>query len=187
MEWSRKGTEHCNYVFFPVNNCWYGIVMRIFDMLLDVMAFVFQKLKDIFLFLLELALQLLGHLYNKFLEIRLPEKVVYLNTFLAFLAVVLPVAKFYIFESWFYVNNPLAVYMIGIAMVMFGSLYFSGQYVLLARILLNFYYLVWVIYVPIAEGLTRANPHWIIFGYFLNIAVPLVYILAGIWSFFDER
>ncbi|HON79360.1 MAG TPA: hypothetical protein PK544_12770 [Spirochaetota bacterium] len=161
--------------------------MRILDLLLDVGAFVFQKLKDIFLFLLDIALQLLSHLYNKFLEVRLPEKVVYINTFLAFLAVVLPVAKFYIFESWFYVNNPLAVYMIGIAMVMFGSLYVSGLYVFIARIVLNSYYLVWVIYIPLAEGLTRANPHWIIFGYFLNIAVPVIYILAGLWSYFDER
>jgi hypothetical protein len=187
MEKSREGVRARNLRVSPCKfiNC--GIVMRIFDMLLDLGAFIFQKLKDIFLFLLDLALQLISHLYNKFLEIRLPEKVVYINTFLAFLAVVLPVAKFYIFESWFYVNNPLAVYMIGIAMVMFGSLYFSGQYVLLARVLLNFYYLVWVIYVPLAEGLTHANPHWIIFGYFLNIAVPLIYIFAGIWSFFDER
>ena len=84
-------------------------------------------------------------------------------------------AKFYIFESWFYVNNPLAVYMIGIAMVMFGSLYVSGLYVFIARIVLNSYYLIW------------ANPHWIIFGYFLNIAVPVIYILAGLWSYFDER
>jgi len=155
--------------------------MRILEIILDILLFVYEKLKELAFFLLELIITLMKKLYEKFDEVSVPGKAIFLNTVPAFFAVVLPVAKFRIpaFGSDYYVNNPLAVYLIGIAILMFASLYFAWRWIHPARVLLNAYYLFWVFYILLGEGLTRAQPHSITFGYYLNIAVPFVYIAAS--------
>jgi hypothetical protein len=64
------------------------------------------------------------------------------------------------------------------------SLYFTGMMKLLTRIIINAYYLFWVIYIPLAGELTKADPYEITFGYYLNIAAPAIYIAASIFSYF---
>lgn len=163
--------------------------MRILEVIIDIALFLFEKLKELVLFLLELIISLMKKLYEKFDEVSVPEKAIFLNTALAFLAVVLPVASFRIpaFGSDYYVNNPLAVYLIGITIFMFASLYFSWRYIPAARVLLNAYYLFWVIYIPLADGFTRAQPHSISFGFYLNIIVPVIYIVASGLHWMGER
>ncbi|HPA72703.1 MAG TPA: hypothetical protein PKY31_10565, partial [Spirochaetota bacterium] len=68
--------------------------MRILEVIIDIALFLFEKLKELVLFLLELIISLMKKLYEKFDEVSLPEKAIFLNTALAFLAVVLPVASF---------------------------------------------------------------------------------------------
>ena len=63
-------------------------------------------------------LQLFKKGFDKFIDIRMPEKIIFLNSIGAFFSIILSVAKFYIFETYYFVNNPLAVYMIGIAFIM---------------------------------------------------------------------
>mgnify|MGYP000903937375 FL=1 len=156
--------------------------MRITDMLLDITVYLLTLIKNLLLWVFNLLFQIGTSLYEKFQEITLPEKVIFLNIIGAFFAVVLPMAKFYIFESYSYTNNPLAVYLIGIAMIMFASVYFRGFYVLVIRVALNAYYLAWVIYLPMADKITKADPHTLTVGYYLNIIVPVVYILAALVS-----
>jgi hypothetical protein len=162
-------------------------IARIIDTTIDIVSFLFEKAKELFFFLLDLLREVVRRVYEKFIEVSVPEKIVFLTTIAAFLAVILPVAKFYIFRSWFYVNNPLAVYMVAIAAIMFASVYFQGRLALVLRLALNAYYLFWVIYIPLSQGLTRAQPHSVCIGYYLNILVPLTYMGAGMWSFFFEE
>jgi hypothetical protein len=161
--------------------------MKILKEIIDVLIYLLEKLKDLILYLLELAGQTAGKGYEKFLDISISEKVIFLNTVTAFFAVITPMAEYYIFESYFYINNPLAVYMIGIVIIMWVSIFYEGLVRLLVRTLLNAYYLVWVIYIPLAGELTKADPYRLSYGYYINIAAPAVYILASLFSYFVYR
>lgn len=141
-------------------------------------------LKLIIFVIADLILRILRLIIDKFQELALSEKIIFLNTILAFFVIILPVAKFYIFEKYFFVNNPLAVYMIGIVIIMIVSLYFTGMVKLVIRVVLNSYYLFWVIYLPLAGELTKADPFEICFGYYLNIVVAAIYISSSFISYF---
>ncbi len=138
-------------------------------------------------FIKNIIISLLKSLISKFAGLRIPEKLIVINTIAALPAIVLPVAKFKIFESFYYVNNPLGVYLIGIIIIILISFYFKSLVKLIIRLAVNVYYLFWIIYIPLAGKLTKANPHEISFGYYLNIAVPALYILFGIVVYFNEK
>ncbi len=156
--------------------------MRFFEVLIDILQFIFEKIKALLAFFLQLVIAIFSKLFEKFSEIDVPEKVIFLNTVLAFFAVILPVASFRFprLNLEWYVNNPLAVYMIGIAILMFASLYLRWRFFPWIRIIINAYYLFWVMYIQFGEGLTKAHPHALCAGYYLNIIVPIVYILASL-------
>jgi hypothetical protein len=156
--------------------------MRLFEQILDILGYILIKLKELLVYIFRLLLDLAGRLYEKFLDVSMPEKIIFLNTLPAFLAVIFPVAKFYIFESYFNVNNPLSVYMIAIAGLMFISVYYPTSLVFYGRLFINSYYLFWIIYIQLANQITKADPHVIAAGYYLNIIVPVIYILASIAS-----
>ncbi len=132
----------------------------------------------------DFLMRILNRIYDKYLDVGIPEKIIFLNTIPAFFAIILAVAKYYIFESYFYINNPLAVYMLGIIFIMLITLYFTGVIKLAVRILVNGYYLFWIIYLPLAGELTQANPHEITPGYYVNIAVPAIYLISSLFSYF---
>lgn len=157
--------------------------MRIVDTVIQVFQEILIFIKDIASKIIEYAYQFLLFLYEKFLEIPVLEKIIVINTIPAFFAVILPMARYYIFKEWYYINNPLAVYMIGIVFLMLVSTLIRYTWLLVIRLLVNMYYLFWVIYLPVAGELTKADPFQITPGYYVNIAVPAVYIMAGIISF----
>ena len=161
--------------------------MGIGGFFLDVWGYIFSKIKGLILFIIEFIYGVFRRIYEKFLEVGVPEKAVFINLIFAFLATVMPVSKFYIFEGYKYStnSNPLAVYMIGISIIMYITIYFRGLYVMLIRVILNMYYLFWIIYLPLAGELTKADPYEITFGYYLNILVPIVFAGAGLVSYFN--
>lgn len=150
---------------------------RFLDIVVELVVRIFDFFKGI-------LSAIIHNLWSKFIEIRVSEKVIFINTAPAFFAVILPVAKFYIFEHYYYISNPLSVYLIAIIIIMFVSLYFKGILKFVIRLVINAYYLFWIIYIPVSEGLTKAEPHEITPGYYLNIAVPAVYIIASLFSAF---
>lgn len=156
--------------------------MRFIEIIIDVFQFIFKKIKSLLVFFLQIIIMVFSKLFEKFSEIDIPEKVIFLNTIPAFFAVILPVASFRFNRLGFdwYVNNPLAVYMIGIVIFMFASLYVRWRFFLWIRIIINAYYLFWAIYIPLGPGFTPAQPHTICAGYYLNLAVPIVYIAASL-------
>jgi len=163
-------------------------MMNILSEIVDLVVYLLGKAKDLILYLVDLAYRLADIAIGRFRDAGFAEKLVVLNTVPAFFAIVLAVAQYYIFETWFYINNPLAVYLIAIVAGMLGSVFFEGLVKMLARVLLNAYYLVWVVYLPLAGELTKAEPHTLRFGYYLNIIVPVVYMGASLATFFiDER
>ncbi len=154
---------------------------------IDTGIYLLMKIKDLALWIIETAGRLATAGYRRYLEVGVFEKCVLYATVPAFFAIIMSVAKYYIFESYFYINNPLAVYMIGIVFVMVGSLFFTGRIKYMVRMALNLYYLFWVIYLPLAGELIKAQPHVITPGYYVNIAVPLIYMVLASLSYFITR
>jgi hypothetical protein len=165
-----------------------GKEMNILAEIMDLIVYLWQKLRDLLLYLVDLLYRSVDVAIGRFRDVGIAEKLVVLNTVPAFFAIVMSVAQYYIFETWFYINNPLAVYLIAIVAGMLASVFFEGPVKFLARLLLNAYYLAWVVYLPLAGELTKADPHTLRFGYYLNIVVPVVYMGASLVTFFfDER
>ncbi len=113
-------------------------------------------------------------------------KVIVVNTVTAFFAIVLPIARYYIFETWFVINNPLAVYMILIAFIMVGTIFLRAMLlVFLLRVVINGWYLVAIIYLWATHTFSSA-PYEVSYGIIFNIAAPVVYGAASVMIYFQE-
>lgn len=165
--------------------------MRVFDSIIDGAVYAAAFLRQAVVWVFDFLMGVLRNIYEKFLEVGLWEKVIFLAIVPAFFAVVLPVARFYAFERWWYINNPLAVYLIAIIIIMVLSLYVRYAALLIGRGVVNLYYLFWIIYLPASGQLARLNPsdpHEIAVGFYLNIAVPVVFAAASALSYlFDTN
>lgn len=137
----------------------------------------------IVVWIFNLIRELFRKLLDKFFEINLCEKGIVIGTVLAFAAVVAPMARYRIFDSDFTINNPIAHYMIGIALVMLVTVYFPGLVVMVIRVILNVLYLVNLIYLQAAHEISKA-PYELAAGYYLNIIIVAVYLLLALGSFF---
>ncbi|PKL41194.1 MAG: hypothetical protein CVV44_00725 [Spirochaetae bacterium HGW-Spirochaetae-1] len=141
---------------------------------------------DLLKTILSFVKRILDRLLNRFMELNIFEKVLIINTLLAFFAIILPVARYFIFETWFYINNPLAVYMIAIVIIIYVlhylSDYLSPLIQLAVKSLANLYYMGWVIYIHLSRELSRA-PYELTAGYYLNIAVPVIFTVFSALSF----
>ncbi len=142
------------------------------------MRHLLNLLADLVLWIFNTIKKILVIVFEKFLEINIFEKGIVINTFTAFVAVVLPVARYYIFEQYFYINNPVAHYLIGIVMIMLVTVYFPGLATMLVRIAVSLLYLADVIYLHSAHEISKA-PYEITAGYYLNVAVPIIYIVLA--------
>lgn len=121
-----------------------------------------------------------------FRELDLLNRIIVINTATAFLAIILPIGKYYIFESWFEINNPLAVYMIVISLIMFGTIFVSGmRWVFPIRIVINGWYFIALIYLWVTHTFSHA-PYNISYGIIFNLAAPLVYGVVSLLIFMEE-
>jgi hypothetical protein len=78
--------------------------------------------------------------------------------------------------------------MIGIVLVIFVSFAFYGRIKMGVRVILNLYYLFWVFYLHLSGNLSRA-PYELKAGYYLNIAVPVIYTAASLlcYRFYESN
>jgi hypothetical protein len=135
--------------------------------------------------LFELVRRQVMSLISLFLDLNIFEKGIVLSTFLSMGAVISAVGKYYIFERWFYINNPLAVHLIAVVVIMVVTSFYYKSLFFLVRILLNGYYLFWVFLIQ-SRGL-MTEPYQLTFGYYFNIAVPLLYIILSVASHIAGR
>jgi len=110
-----------------------------------------------------------------FLALSVLNKIIVINTITSFFAITLPIAKYYIFESWSGINNPIAVYLILIVFIMIGTTFLHGQLVLAARVILNLWYLISVIVIYATHSISHA-PYVLSAGFFFNLIAPAIYI-----------
>jgi hypothetical protein len=140
------------------------------NMLIDLFALIFNLIKRV-----------CTNIFEKFMEINVFEKGIVICTIVAFAAVVAPMARYVIFDSYFSINNPIAHYMIGIVLVMIATVYVHGFFSMIGRVLINVAYLIGVIYLQAAHEISKA-PYELTAGYYLNIITPIIYIILAIAS-----
>jgi hypothetical protein len=152
-----------------------------------------EELAGIVFSLIKLIIQKTGAFailaWEWFLSASVIEKLIILTGVPAIAAVILPAARFDIFESVYEVNNPLAPYMIFIGFIMFGTVFVSSwRFTSLIRIGVNLYFLGWALYCYIVPGqITKADAYTITPYYMLNFIVPIIYIVLSGISHFGRR
>lgn len=140
-----------------------------------------EQLKELLYSIGELFMRLLNRAFAWFLGLEFFNQAIIANSLIAFFAIVLPVAKYYIFETWFEINNPQAVYLIGIVFIMIATMYIPVTAAFVVRVVINAWYLLWFIIVS-ATGSISYAPYELSTGYFFNIAAPVIYlILSGLY------
>jgi hypothetical protein len=151
------------------------------NLILDLIYFIIDLVKRGLSFLFSLALQV----WNKFLEIDIFEKLIVITTAGAFMASVIPVIRYAIYDGWRYLNNPIAVYLVGIVLVMLVTVYFNGLWVMALRAGLNAYYLAWLVYLWLSNGLGGAlkAPYETTAGLFVHLLIPVVYMILSLLHF----
>ncbi len=147
------------------------MIRSILNFLADGASYVFGKVVQIFTFL-----------KDRFLDLNPFEKLIVINAGIAFFAIVRPVASYYIFETYYYINNKIAHQLIGIVIVMFITQKFYNKITFMIRELLCSLYLIQMIYLHAAGEISKA-PYKLNFGYSLNIAVPIIFMAASYLSY----
>lgn len=114
-----------------------------------------------------------------FMGLSFLNKIIVSNTLTSFMAVTLPIAKYYIFESWFGINNPIGVYLILIVIIMIATIFFTGPAFLAARIICNLWYFIYVIVIYATHSISHA-PYVMSIGFLFNLIAPLIYIAVSV-------
>jgi hypothetical protein len=117
-----------------------------------------------------------------FMELNIFNKIIVINTVTCFFAIALPIAKYYIFESWRSINNPVAIYLIFVTGIMLLTIFLHGLYVLAIRVIFNLWFLLYVIYMYSFNTISQA-PYEISTGFAFNLIAPIVYIAVSVFLY----
>ncbi len=145
-----------------------------------------EQLKELLYSLGELFMRLVNRIFSWFLGLEFFNQAIIVNSITAFFAVLLPIAKYNIFETWFEINNSQAVYMIGIVFIMIATMYVPVTVAFAVRVVVNVWYLLWLIIVS-ATGSISYAPYELSIGYFFNIAAPVIFLILSGLYYFSKR
>lgn len=169
-------------------------------------------LLDLFWKLIDLLKTVALWVLHKFLEISIIEKIIVANAILTVVALKLPSARHYIFETWFPVTSPYPEYLIGAVFFMTGGIYlqrmmlsqshsfnspllqqiFYGPHsVLILNIafwLYNGLLIIFTVWQHLGPGLVK-TAYSILPGYYLSVIAPAIYLLLSLtnYLFFIRR
>ncbi len=157
------------------------------DIIVDYIAKGISYIIQFINWLADLLLRLFEYCIGIFRELEIHEKIIIVLSIVSVIIPILPIARFYIFESWYYINNPLAVYFIGIIIIMVIASVVQKPWILIARLIIIVYYLIWMIYLPAGNLITKAKPYELVYGYYINIVISIIYIGLCGFSLFGMR
>lgn len=146
---------------------------------MNILAEIFGLLKEILYTVGRFCAALIGRAFEWFMEQSFPDKLIIGNIGIAFLAVVLPLVKYWMWDSWIGVNNPIGVYLIFISGIMFATIIYRGRYVLALRIFVNVWYLLAFI-VKWWNHSFCATAYVLTWGFIFNILAPLLFIALSL-------
>lgn len=157
------------------------------DVIFDFIARIISYITAFINWAADILLRFMEYCVGIYRDLEVSEKIIVLLSIVSVIIPILPIARFYIFESWYYVNNPLAVYFIGIVILMVISTIVQKPWIQVARLIIIVYYLLWMIYLPIGNLITRAKPYELAYGYYINIVISVLYIGLCVFSLFNMR
>jgi hypothetical protein len=157
------------------------------DVILDFIAKMISYIMSFIKWAADILLRFLEYCVGIFRELEIPEKIIILLSIVSVIIPILPIARFYIFESWYYINNPLAVYFIGVIILIVIASIIQKPWIVIARLIAIILYFIWIIYLPIGNLITKAKPYELAYGYYINIVVSIIYISLCGFSLFTMR
>jgi len=147
---------------------------------------VINLIKDIFAWIFSLIWGTARFLADSFLNLGLFSKLLCFMVIPAFFAAIKPSARYYIFESWYYINNPVSEGLIVIIMLMIAGFFIRPLVAFLLRVVPSAIYFAWIIYLQLTHSISKA-PYELLFWHYLNIAVPLLIIVFSSVIFFKRK
>ncbi len=145
-----------------------------------------EQIKELLYTIGELFTAMAKKVLSWFLGLEFLNQAILVNGITAFFAIILPIAEYYIFETWFEINNPQAVYLIGIVFIMIATMYIPYSAAFVIRLVSNLWYLLWILIVSATGSISQA-PYEISTGYFFNIAAPVIYIILSVLYYLGKR
>ena len=144
-----------------------------------------EQLKELFSKLFSIILGLLEGILDRFLRLNIFDRILVLLVIPSFLAVIKPVARFYIYETWYYINNPMAENLIGIVLLCAATFYLPSLFAVILRAVPSGLYLIWTIYMQASHTISRVKaPYELTPWQYLNFAVPAAIIVFSLLSYF---
>lgn len=143
---------------------------------------IINKVFEVFHFLISLLKKLFSFLINHFTNLNVIEKIIIYMTIPTFFAVVLPMARYYIFESYMTINNPFAVYLIGIVIIMLIGQFISSIMATIIRCSATMAYFISLLYLHLTHEISKA-PYEIMYGFYINILIIVLYFLLSVLSY----
>ncbi len=146
-----------------------------------------ELLKDLLNMILNLLSGIFSWTAEHFLNLNIFGKGLVLSYIPAFLAVIKPAAKYRIFDSWFYINNPSADTLICIMILVTITFFIRKPLVsMLLRMIPSFIYLAVTVYLHAGKTVSKA-PYTLTGWFILSYIVPvLIMTMAlGAWYRFE--
>ncbi|NLV68314.1 MAG: hypothetical protein GXY14_11650 [Spirochaetes bacterium] len=153
---------------------------------MNILGEIFGLLKEILYTIGRFCAGLIGRAFGWFVDQSLTDKLIIGNTGVAFLAVVLPLVKYWMWDSWIGVNNPIGVYLIFISAIMFFTIIFRGRYVFALRIFVNTWYLL-AFLVKWWTNSFCATAYFLSWGFLFNILAPVIFIALSLVAHSAEQ
>lgn len=145
-----------------------------------------ELLKELLYSIGEMFMRFVNRVLAWFLALEFLNQAILVNSITAFFAIILPIAEYYIFDTWFEINNPQAVYLIAIVLIMVVTMYIPAKIAFIIRMAVNAWYLLWLIIVSATGSISHA-PYELSTGYFFNLAAPLIYIILSVLYYLARR
>lgn len=146
----------------------------------------FYLIKDIASEIFSLAVKIFEWAVDKFLGRDIYERLLLVSFVLAFLAILKPVARYWIYGDWFYINNPLADMLIIVFFIIAVSFFVRPLVAVIMRTAPSAVYFIYTIYLQLSHGISKA-PYELTGWQFLNLLVPALAIVLSLMSFFFGR
>lgn len=153
---------------------------------MNIISELFNLLKELLFYIGGVCAKLIGMAYEWFMSQNLPNKLILGNILLAMFAIISPIVKYWMWDTWQGVNNTYAFFLIVISAVMFVTIFFPGNISTAARVILNVWFIIDLVVTWLTHSIIEAKEYSLSYGFFLNLLVPVIFIAISAVSHASE-